>query len=211
MFSVAKSFIGALVGVALQEGLLRSADDPITRYVPELERVPGFSAVTLHHLLQMPSGIAYTESDWPFGVHPRFYYTDHLEAEALKLTPEEPPGLRFQYRSSDTILLTMAVTRVLMQANPHRTVTDYMHERLWEPLGMEDDGAWSVDHVSGGLEKAGNRILPSAWIDESTRPEKDRDGSWEYQNHWWGCRERATPSRDAPTSASFSTSTLTGE
>jgi CubicO group peptidase (beta-lactamase class C family) len=209
-FSVAKSFIGALVGIALQEGLLRSVADPITRYVPELERVPGFSAVTLHHLLQMTSGIAYTESDWPFSAHPRFYYTDHLEAEALSLTLAEPPGLRFQYRSSDTILLTIALKRVLMQANPHRTVTDYVHERLWEPLGMEDDGAWSVDHAPNGLEKTGcclratprdvaklgrlylnggawegRRILPSAWIDETTRAEMDRDGSWEYQNHWW--------------------------
>jgi CubicO group peptidase (beta-lactamase class C family) len=162
----------------------------------------------------MTSGIAYTESDWPLTLHPRFYYTDRLESEALALGVAEPPG-RFRYRTSDTVLLTLALTRALVsRKGPGATVSDYMQERLWEPLGMEYDGLWNVDHEPGGLEKAacclratprdiakvgrlylkggdwnGLRLLPEAWVADTLRPDRDRGGSWQYQNHWW----RASP------------------
>lgn len=204
-FSMAKSILSILVGCAIDDGILKSIDQPVTDYVPELAR-RGFGSVTLRHLLQMTSGINYAENDNPFGLHVRFYYTDHLEDEILKLTLQEPPGRRFLYKSSDAFLLTLALQRALHGRN----VTDYMQQRLWHPLGMEHEGVWSVDHEPGGLEKTaccltatardfakfgrlyvdrgqwnGRRIVSENWVRASTRPETGAGDRPNYQHLWW--------------------------
>jgi CubicO group peptidase (beta-lactamase class C family) len=140
-FSMAKSVLSLSVGCALDDGLLRSIDQPVTDYVPELSE-RGFAAVTLRHLLQMTSGIDYAENDNPFGLHVRFYYTDRLEKEILKLSLRESPGRRFVYKSSDAFLLTLVLQRALGGQN----ITDYMRARLWHPLGMEYD--WKKPDVA---------------------------------------------------------------
>lgn len=204
-FSMAKSVLSLLVGCALDDGLLRSIDQPVTDYVPELtER--GFATVTLRHLLQMTSGIDYAENDNPFGLHVRFYYTDHLEEEILKLTLQEPPGRRFVYKSSDAFLLTLALRRAL----GGMSITGYMQSRLWHPLGMEDEGAWSLDHEPDGLEKTGccltatardyakrgrlylhkgqwdgQRIVSEDWVTAPTTPDLSAGSAWDYQRMWW--------------------------
>lgn len=204
-FSMAKSVLSLLVGCALDDGLLRSLDQPVTDYVPELvDR--GFKTVTLRHLLQMTSGIDYAENDNPFGVHVRFYYTDHLEEEILKLSLQEPPGRRFAYKSSDAFLLTLALQRAL----GGQSITDYMQIRLWHPLGMEYEGQWSLDHEPDGLEKAGccltatardfakigrlylhkgqwdgKRIVSEDWVTASTTLDVSAGSVWDYQRMWW--------------------------
>jgi CubicO group peptidase (beta-lactamase class C family) len=204
-FSMAKSVLSMLIGCALTDGYFRSIDQPVTDFVPELAK-KGFAAVTLRHLLQMTSGIDYAENDFPLGIHARFYYTDRLEEEILKLKLQEPPGTRFLYKSGDAFLLTLALHRAL----GGKSITDYMQERLWNPLGMEYDGAWSIDHAPDGLEKTGCclaatardfakfgrlylnqgqwnglRIIPEAWVTESTRIDTRAGSSWEYQYLWW--------------------------
>ena len=204
-FSMSKSVLSLLVGCALDDGYLRSVDQPVTDLVPELAR-NGFDAVTLRHLLQMTSGIDYAENDFPLGIHVRFYYTDRLEEEILKLRLREPPGSRFLYKSGDAFLLTLALHRALGQ----KSITQYMQERVWDPLGMEHDGAWSIDHAPDGLEKTGcclaatardfaklgqlylnkgewngRRIVPEAWVTESTRIDTSAGSAWEYQYMWW--------------------------
>ncbi len=204
-FSMSKSVLSLLVGCAIDDGYLRSVDQPVTDLVPELARY-GFDSVTLRHLLQMTSGIDYEENDFPLGIHVRFYYTDRLEEEILKLRLREPAGSRFLYKSGDAFLLTLALNRALGQ----KSVTRYMQERVWNPLGMEYEGAWSIDHTPGGLEKTGcclaatardfakigqlylnkgawngRRIVPEAWVVESTRIDTSAGSSWDYQYMWW--------------------------
>lgn len=204
-FSMAKSVLSILVGCALDDGLLRSIDQPVTDYVPELAG-KGFGSVTLRHLLQMTSGIDYAENDNPFGIHARFYYTDHLEEDILKLTLHELPGQRFLYKSGDAFLLTLALQRML----GGRSITDYMQLRLWHPLGMEYDGVWSVDHEPGGLEKTGccltatardfakfgrlylrrgqwdsQRIVSEEWVAAATTSDVSVGSAWDYQRMWW--------------------------
>lgn len=203
-FSVSKSILSILVGCALADGHLSSVDQPVTDFVPEL-RHRGFDAVTLQHLLQMTSGIDYTESDNPFGRHARFYYTAGLERDILSLRLHDVPGRRFVYKSADAYLLTLALQRALGT----RRITDYMTERLWHPLGMENDGGWSVD-TPAGLEKTaccltltardlakfgrlylqggmwqGRRIVPEPWIRTSTRADRAAAGGEGYRNLWW--------------------------
>jgi CubicO group peptidase (beta-lactamase class C family) len=204
-FSMAKSVLSLLVGCALDDGLLRSVDQPVTDYVPELED-RGFKEVTLRHLLQMTSGVNYTENDNPFGLHVRFYYTDHLVEEILKLSLRGSPGQRFVYKSSDAYLLTLALYRAL----GGQSITSYMQTRLWHPLGMEYEGAWSFDHGPDGLEKTGccltatardfaklgrlylhkglwdgRRIVSEDWVSVSTKPDLSSGSAWDYQRMWW--------------------------
>lgn len=204
-FSMAKSVLSLLVGCALDDGFLRSVDQPVTDYVPELGD-SGFKEVTLRHLLQMTSGIDYTENDNPFGLHVRFYYTDHLVEEILKLSLGETPGQRFVYKSSDAFLLTLALQRALGDQG----ITGYMQTRLWHPLGMEYEGAWSLDHEPDGLEKTGccltatvrdfakigrlylqkglwdgRRIVSEDWVSVSTMPDPSSGSAWDYQRMWW--------------------------
>ncbi len=204
-FSMAKSFLSILVGCAIADGYLKSVDQPVTDLVPELKE-KRFASVTLKHLLQMTSGINYAENDFPLGLHARFYYTNRLEQEILKLRLRERPGTQFIYKSGDAFLLTLALKRAL---DP-KSITEYMQERLWNPLGMETDGAWSIDHAPDGLEKTGcclavtardvakfgrlylnkglwdgQRIVPEAWVQESTRSDTSAGSAWNYQHLWW--------------------------
>jgi hypothetical protein len=96
-FSVAKSFVSILVGIAMDEGLIRSVDDPVTDYVPELAaRDPRFRQITLRHLLTMSSGIRYREDGFPsLGDDTCTYYGVDLRDVGLNRTRiEQPPGSR---------------------------------------------------------------------------------------------------------------------
>lgn len=204
-FSMAKSILSILVGCAIEDGYLKSVDQPVIDLVPELKG-KGFAQVTLKHLLQMTSGMDYAENDFPFGIHVRFYYTNRLEQEILNLRRREQPGTRFIYKSGDAFLLTLALKRALAG----KTITQYMQERLWNPLGMEYDGSWSIDHAPDGLEKTGccltatardfakfgllylnkgmwkgQRIVPEAWVRESTHVDTTDGSAWNYQRLWW--------------------------
>jgi CubicO group peptidase (beta-lactamase class C family) len=209
-FSMSKSILSILVGCALDDGLFRSVQQPITDFVPELAS-RGFGAVTLEHLLQMTSGSNYRDSDFPFARHPRLYYGHDMAKVLFGLRSESAPGQRWIYKSGDNQLLALALSRALAP----RTLTDYLQERLWTPLGMEYDGTWSLDHA-GGLEKAfccvaaravdfaklgrlylhggdwdGRRVVSRAWVDRSTSVDTEAGSPWSYQYQWWiASRER---------------------
>ena len=156
-FSISKSILSLLVGGALEDGYIRSLDQLVTDFIPELAK-NGFDAVTLRHLLQMTSGVNYTENDFLIGIHPRLYYSDRLEEEIIKLKTIEPPGARFVYKSGDAFLLSLALDRALGD----QTITEYMQTRIWNPMGMEYEAIWSVDHEPGGLEKTGCCLTATA-------------------------------------------------
>jgi CubicO group peptidase (beta-lactamase class C family) len=214
-FSVSKSVLSALIGMAIDDGHIRSVDQPVTDFVPELAG-SGFDKITLRHLLHMTSGTNYLENDNPFGIHVRLNYTPTLERDILGIKAEDPPGTYFRYKSGDTALLSLILDRALGV----QTITDYAQERLWSPLGMEQGGVWSLDHAPDGLEKTwcclaatardlarfgrlythhgnwnGRQLLPANWVMDSTRlnavPEADwpdafrQIGLWNYGYQWW--------------------------
>jgi CubicO group peptidase (beta-lactamase class C family) len=193
-FSVAKSFASTLIGLAIEEGYIESVDDPITVYLPELaERDPRFSEITIRHLLLMASGFEYEEfrpvilhSDDPLTT----YYPDQRKL-ALEFTRiAEPPGQHFLYNKYHPQLLGMILERATGMP-----VTGYLQTRLWDPLGMEFDGSWSLDSETSGFEKMetglnaraidfaklgvlflnggrwqGRQVVSQAWVDEATQP-----------------------------------------
>ncbi len=147
-FSASKSVFSALFGMAVDDQLIRSTNQAVTDYIPELAGT-GFEAVTIEDLLQMRSGAAYTDKLNPFGIHVVFTFTRDLERAILDLTTSGPAGGRFSYKSGNTALLGLVLSRALGR----KSITDYAQERLWTPLGMESDGVWNLDHEGAGLEK----------------------------------------------------------
>lgn len=149
-FSTAKSITSLLVGIAVDEGLIASIDDPITKYIPELAaRDSQFSHITIRHLLDMRSGIRFRDHDLPWGDKARAYYHPHLREVLLReLQINEPPGGRWVYNSYNSQLLGLVLERV-----SGGTVAEFTESRLWKRIGMEYDASWSVDGEVEPLEK----------------------------------------------------------
>ena len=205
-FSMAKSVTSILIGCAIDDGLIKSVDEPITNYIPELTK-NGFDKVTIKHVLQMTSGIKFNESYInPFGDAAGFYYGLNLRKKIKKMKMKSEPGKKFKYTSGNTQLLGLILERSLKG----KTVTSYLQERLWTPLGMEYDASWSIDREKDGLEKTfcclnarardfakigrlyknkgnwnGKQIVSQKWVEESTKLDTT-DGSVDYyQYQWW--------------------------
>lgn len=207
-FSVAKSFASALIGIAIEEGTIKSVDDPITNYLPELaERDPRFNEMTIRHLLLMASGLAYEE------FRPLLFNSDDIltsyypDQRALSLENThiiDPPGRYFRYNKYHPQLLGMILERATGM-----TVTEYLQSRIWNKLGMEFDGSWSTDSEDSDFEKMetgvnaraidfakfgvlflnggrwqGNQVISRAWVDESTRPLFAQDYA-DYYPEWF--------------------------
>jgi CubicO group peptidase (beta-lactamase class C family) len=200
-FSMTKSVVALLVGTAIDDGLIGSVEDPVTTYLPELE---GLERVTLRHLLQMTSGLDYTESDNPFGLHARLYYCERCLDRAVRdFELAEPPGIRFRYKSGDNLLLAAVLRRALNG----ESLAAYLERRIWRPLGMEHPALWSTD---GEVEKSwcclaatardfarigrlyaqegqwgGRQVVSADWVGRAARVSEADGASWTYQFHWW--------------------------
>jgi CubicO group peptidase (beta-lactamase class C family) len=112
-FSMAKSVTSILIGCAIEEGLIKSVEEPVTTYIPELQK-NGFEKVTIRHLLQMTSALNFSESYFnPFGEAASFYYGRNLEREVSKLKLKGVPGTSFEYVSGNTQLLGLVLERAL--------------------------------------------------------------------------------------------------
>jgi CubicO group peptidase (beta-lactamase class C family) len=190
-FSVAKSFASALVGIAIGEGSIHGADDPITDYLPELlERDERFGEITIRHLLDMNSGIRYVETGLPNGDDALTYYFDDLRTLALDRTEiEEPPGQRWHYTNYNPLLLG-----IILERATGMPVADYLAQKLWARIGTEFPASWSLDSENG-FEKMesginarpidfaklgrlyldngswdGEQVVPADWVRASTQP-----------------------------------------
>jgi len=158
-FSVCKSFVSALIGIALDEGHIKSIEDPITDYVPSLNG-SGYEGVRIKDILQMASGIRWNEdySD-PNSDIARYIRTvgdgASFDEFTRSLEREYEPGTAFRYNSSDTQALGM-----LLIAATGRSIADYADEKLWQPLGMEYDGYWNTDNF--GVESAPGSLQVTA-------------------------------------------------
>jgi CubicO group peptidase (beta-lactamase class C family) len=209
-FSMAKSFASALVGIAIDEGHIRSVDEPITNYIPELlEKDKRFGSITIRNLLTMSSGIKYEEGgDLPWSEESddtKTYYATDLRALALNCEIEGKPGEYFEYNNYNPLLVGL-----ILERSTGMPVARYLQERLWKPMGMEADGSWSLDSTTGGFEKMesglnarardfarfgmlfakegkweGRQLISRGWIEESTRRDTSTDPSSEYQYFWW--------------------------
>lgn len=197
--SMAKSITSTLIGMAIDDKLIGSVNDPIVKYVPELKGT-GYDGVTIKQALLMRSGTNWDErydfaKETPMSrlhnaaiVENRIRFTD----AALDLKRAHPPGEFFNYSTVETGVLGWVLTRAVK-----RPLEDYMADRWWKRAGTQSHGFWLADGPPGvgravngmgfnavlrdyarfGLmilhegKINGQQLVSSAWVREATRPQ----------------------------------------
>ena len=163
--SMAKSFISFLIGTAIDEGLIKSINDPMTMYIPELtERDSRFEKITIKHLLEMRSGLKYNTSYLPGTyIHAPWndeavgYYHNNVRKLLLKdIEIANKSGELFQYCNYNTSYLGLIIERVTK-----KTVSEYLEEKLWSKI-MEYDALFSIDSRKSGFEYMPSRLIARA-------------------------------------------------
>lgn len=212
--SVGKSFVSALIGIALDEGLIDSVHDPITRYVPELAG-SAYDGAEIEDVLQMSSGARWNEDygdpDSDIARYGRVWASGaSFDEFTATLVREHAPGTYNYYNSSDTQALGMLLVRAT-----GRTLSEYAEEKLWQPIGMAHDAFWVTDDhgmemAAGGLQvtardyarfgqlylqngaRDGEQIVPADWIAASLtsdephlQPEAHPEYPVGYGYQWW--------------------------
>ena len=207
-FSVVKSLTSLMYGVAIKNGHIRTLDEQVTQYLPELAG-SAYDGVTLRQLLQMASGVT-----WNSNLADKTSDTYQLPAverqggfkallEFMAAKPRAaPPGRKFTYNTADADLAGAIIRRATK-----RSLSDYLTEHVWQPFGMEADAHWltmrgeRIEHgdcclsatlrdyarlgllaLNDGVSSGGARLLPEGWMKESTQPSASYPG---YGYYWW--------------------------
>lgn len=209
-FSVAKSFASTLVGAAIKDGYIKSIDDMVSAYIPDLKG-SAYDDVSIKQLLTMTSGVKWNEdygdkkSDVAlFNAHKPEEGVDVTVSYMRKLPREAPAGTKWVYKTGETNLIG-----VLVSSATKKTLSGYLSEKIWAPFGMEQDGSWllgSTGHeisgcciqastrdyarmglfMLGGGMAGGKAVLPDGWIAAATTKQADTgeaDTGYGYQ--WW--------------------------
>ena len=146
-FSMAKSYVGALIGVALKQGKIKSLDQKVSDFLPSFQQID-FRDITIKHLLTMSSGLSWYESYGnPLANTTECYYGTDIQKVIAELKVISEPGLKFKYLSGDTQILGLILRHVY-----NKSLTEILNTELWLPIGATNDVLWSVDH--NGVEKA---------------------------------------------------------
>lgn len=212
-FSMTKSITSLLIGCLLQDKRIKSLDDQITTYLPEL-KMGAYAGVTVRQVLEMRSGVAWRE-DYDF-TNPGPAASDHINAlvknvqrfadPARTIGRTHAPGTMFEYKTIDTAVLGWLIERV-----SGVSVAAYTAQRLWEPLGTERDGFYIMDGAPGvgrefsgagfnaslrdfarigammlnGGKANGRQIIPADWVKQSTAKRSTDKGVLGYGYQWW--------------------------
>ncbi|MBL0924529.1 MAG: serine hydrolase [Sphingomonadaceae bacterium] len=209
-FSVAKSFTSTLVGAAIKDGYIKSIEDKVSSYIPDLKG-SAYDDVTIRQLLTMTSGVKWNEdyadpkSDVAlFNQHKAEDGMDVTVSYMRKLPREAPAGTKWVYKTGETNLLG-----VLVSSATKKTLAAYLSEKIWAPFGMEQDGSWllgSTGHeisgcciqastrdyarfglfMLGGAMIDGKPMLPDDWMTPATTKQADIGVVGKgYGFQWW--------------------------
>ncbi len=202
-FSMAKSYVSGLMFKAIQDGYIKSLDQPICDFLPDFCEGKA-SKTTVGDLSSMASGTDWDEAYYsPLSITTRAYFDDDLAKVSNGLKVVEDPGQAFKYASGDTQMLAMVIEKAT-----GKKLYDYFEESFWKPLGSENDVLWQVDSEDHDLVKAycciagnakdfarygklfkdhgkwnGQQIIDSAYVSKSITPRFSE--SPEYGYGWW--------------------------
>lgn len=202
-FSVVKSMVTAMLGIALKEGTIKSLDQKVIEFIPELKG-PYASSVTVGDLSSMASGQKWGEAYYnPFSVTSAAYFVNSLDTLILNQPIHKKPGQTFHYQSGTTQLLGMVIKRAT-----GKKLSDYLSEKLWKSMGAEHPALWQLDSDESGMEKAfcclasnardfarfgklfknngqwdGQQLLDSSFVALALKPRFQE--SPEYGYGWW--------------------------
>lgn len=209
-FSVTKSITSTLYGAAIADGYIKSVDDDVTTYLPELKG-SAYDGVSLRQLLTMSSGVRWIEDyNAPDSDAARMYTTppdpglDPITSYMRRLPREAPPGSKWNYKTGETDLAGVLLIRAT-----GKSLSRYLSEKIWRPYGMQQDAVWMINahgDESGGcclsaslrdLGRFGQFILdgarigskpivPADWLARATGKQIDtgRPGLG-YGYFWW--------------------------
>ncbi|WP_210246723.1 MULTISPECIES: serine hydrolase [unclassified Methylobacterium] len=221
--SVAKSISSTLVGAAIKDGFIKSIDDPVTQYLPELAG-GAYEGVSVRNLLQMASGAKWDETYTDPNSDRRHMLERQLEgkpgtivAMMARLPRAHEPGAAWNYSTGETHLVG-----ALVRAAVGRPVSVYLSEKIWSKLGMEQDATWWVESPNG-LEVGGSgfsatlrdyarfgqfvlnkgvidgeSVVPEGWFDQAGSPKELSGKTVNYGFMWWPLAAPAgTPNESA--------------
>lgn len=206
-FSVAKSLTSTLVGAAVKDGSIKSLDDPVTRYITDLAG-SAYDGVTVRQVLTMTSGVKWNEDYTdPNSDVARMYQAevpagqDPTVAYLRTLTREAEPGTKWVYKTGETNLIGVLVTRAT-----GKSLTRYAEEKIWKPFGMEAELFWMIDTggnniggccLSASLRdyarigqfvlEGGKGVVPDGWFADATKAWSPLPGPGGrgYGYQWW--------------------------
>jgi CubicO group peptidase (beta-lactamase class C family) len=209
-FSVAKSFTSTLVGAAIKDGYIKSIEDKVSTYIPDLKG-SAYDDVTIRQLLTMTSGVKWNE-DYADPKSDVALFNQHKAKDGMDVTVsymrtlprEAPAGTKWVYKTGETNLIG-----VLVSSATKKNLSEYLSEKVWVPFGMEQDGSWllgSTGHeISGCCIQASTRdyarfglfimggakvndvsIVPDDWIAPATSKQADIGAPGKgYGYQWW--------------------------
>ena len=207
--SVAKSVTSALVGAAIKDGYIKSIDDYLVTYIPDLKG-SAYDKVTIRDLLTMTTGVKWNEiytdpnSDIvKFYTQPVDPGIDEIVSYMRKLPSEAEPGKKWVYKTGETHLLG-----VLVSAATGKTLSEYLSLKIWAPYGMEGNATWNIGRTSqefagcclqmklrdfgrfgqfilDGARIKGKSIVPDDWLQLATTTQVKLWPGWGYGFQWW--------------------------
>ena len=144
-FSMAKSIVTAMMFKAIQDGYIENINQPVSDYFPQFK-----SSLKIGDLSSMSSGLNWNENYYnPFASTARAYFGEDIRAQILELEVTGTPGKEFKYLSGNTELLGMVIEKAT-----GKSLSEYLSDSFWKPLGMNDDGLWQIDSQENEMEKA---------------------------------------------------------
>lgn len=206
-FSMAKSFVGTLIGMSVDRGEIKSTNELVIDYLPELAKNDErFKQLTIQHVLDMRSGFDFKERSFsPFSQITRSYYGANLKKIVGKLKFKNEPGKVFEYQSINTQVLAF-----ILEKATGKGLQELMQERLWKPLGAESEALWSTDNAENikafccisataldfakigrlylnGGNWEGKQLISKKWVEITTNP--DSLTKLRYKNQFWATRD----------------------
>lgn len=146
-FSVAKSIVSILIGIAIDEKIIDSYDVPIKNYLGRFSNSVD-TTITIRHLLEMSAGFKWGEKySKPLGKIAASYYGKDLKKVTRKLKSTKKPGEYYEYQSVCTQLLAF-----ILEKATNKKIHLYAAEKLWQPLGCESSALWSLDRKNGNAK-----------------------------------------------------------
>jgi CubicO group peptidase (beta-lactamase class C family) len=215
IFSGAKSMVSIMIGQALNDHLIKSLNDKVTQYIPELKSNPAFEEITLKNLLDMKSGLDFQDAVGGivkafFSDEAKYYYTDDMKAQLMKVKLVNKPGTVWKYKSIDPILLGW-----VLQKATGKSVAQNFETNVWKKIGTEYNATWGLDQINGLTNTAsrfqvtaidfakigrlylnkgkynGKQVVPERWVDQSMHLGSEKPASakgWQKSAHhylWW--------------------------
>lgn len=187
-FSVAKSFVATLVGIAIQDGYIHSVNDYVLHYLPELKGKKFADSLRIIHLLEHTSGLRFREIPFnPTGRMTALYHRRHQEGSLKNMRWDRMPGQVYEYQDVNTFLAGL-----ILEKASGIPLQQYLSEKIWQKLGMESDAQWSADRKNGMVRPfcclqtrtrdlarfgrlylhrgkwEGEQIVPEHWIERAT-------------------------------------------